>query len=129
MSSSWPMYSRGCAPSALNKGASSWTSHTVSAPQRAWDAISKKTGVTLDLITDPAMYQMIENGMSVGNCMIRKLYGKANKELVGDYNPEPTTYISDCDANNLYGWAMSQFLPWGNFYWVGPEGWQPIQWQ
>ena len=25
------------------------------------------------------------------------------------------------DANNLYGWAMSQRLPIGNFKWLNPE--------
>ena len=33
--------------------------HYVSAPQMAWDAMLKKCSVTLDLITDPAMYLMI----------------------------------------------------------------------
>ena len=57
--------------------------HYVSAPQMAWDAMLKKTGATLDLITDPAMYQMIESGMRGGVCMISQRYAKANNELVG----------------------------------------------
>ena len=28
------------------------------------------------------------------------------------------SYISYLDANNLYGWAMSQSLPTGNFRWL-----------
>ena len=28
------------------------------------------------------------------------------------------TYIMYLDANNLYGWAMSQYLPTGNFNWM-----------
>ena len=32
----------------------------------------------------------------------------------------PSKYIMYLDANNLYGWAMSQFLPTGNFKWM-PE--------
>ena len=27
-------------------------------------------------------------------------------------------YIMYLDANNLYGWAMSQYLPTGNFRWM-----------
>ena len=33
----------------------------------AGDKMIKKTGVTLDLITDPAMYLMIESGMREGS--------------------------------------------------------------
>jgi len=30
----------------------------------------------------------------------------------------PSKYITYLDANNLYGWAMSQFLRTGNFRWM-----------
>src|SRR5437764_4719607 len=34
------------------------------------------------------------------------------------FNPfKPTSWISYVDTNNLYGWAMSQFLPIGNYQW------------
>ena len=37
-------------------------------------------------------------------------------ELMQFYNPEDdTTYIIYLDANNLYGWAMIQPLPYGGF--------------
>ena len=36
-----------------------------------------------------------------------------------EYNDNaPSKYIMYLDANNLYGWAMSQHLPTGNFRWM-----------
>ena len=35
-----------------------------------------------------------------------------------EYDPgKPTRYLQYLDANNLYGWAMSQPLPTGGFQW------------
>ena len=96
--------------------------HYVSAPQMAWDAMLLKTGVTLDLISDPAMYMMIEGGMRGGVCMLSRRYAKANNPALGPlYDPSlPTSHILYLDANNLYGWAMSGVLPSGDFQWVDP---------
>ena len=49
-------------------------------------------------------------------------YAKANHPGVEDYNPlEPHEHLGYLDANNLYGWAMSQFLPLNNFKWMSRE--------
>ena len=34
---------------------------------------------------------------------------------------QPTSYIMEVDANNLYGWVMSQDMPYGEFEWVSEE--------
>ena len=34
---------------------------------------------------------------------------------------KPTSYIMEVDANNLYGWAMSQDMPDGKFEWVSVD--------
>ena len=74
----------------------------VSARQTTWDSMVKKTRVVLDLITDPAMYLMIESGMRGGVCMISKRHAQANNPMVGNNDPElALSYIVDWDANNL----------------------------
>ena len=92
--------------------------HYYSAPGLSWDALLKKTGVELELLTDLDMHLFIERGMRGGMSMVGKRYAKANNPLVEGYNPEePTNYITYLDVNNLYGWAMSLPLPKSGFHW------------
>ena len=50
---------------------------------------------------------------------ISKRYAEANNKYMKDYNPEkPSTFIQYLDANNLYGWAMSQSLPTHGYKWM-----------
>ena len=38
---------------------------------------------------------------------------------MNDYDLEkPSTFITYLDKNNLYGWAMSEYLPYGEFKWL-----------
>ena len=100
-------------------------------PGLAWDAMLKITGVELELMSDPNMYLMIENGIRGGISTITKRYAKANNPYMGEkFNPnEETKYIPYLDANNLYGWAMSKPLPLRNFKWMDEkelENWKNI---
>jgi len=97
--------------------------HFVSAPHFAWDSMLKATKAKVDLISDPAMYEMISSGIRGGICMISQRHSKANhKDMGALYNPDlPKKSIVYFDANNLYGYAMSQPLPDSNFQWVPPE--------
>ncbi len=88
-------------------------------PGLSWDALLKKTGVELELLTDYDQHLFIEKGMRGGISMVSKRYAKANNPRVEGYDPrKPNSYIQYLDANNLYGWAMSQPLPVGDFQWV-----------
>ena len=41
---------------------------------------------------------------------------KANNKYTGNYDLEkPSTFITYLDMNNLYGWAMSEYLPYDEF--------------
>ena len=92
--------------------------HYYSAPGLSWDALLKKTGVELELLTDLDMHLMIERGRRGGISMVSKRYAKANNPRVEGYDPaQPTNYITYLDANNLYGWAMSLPLPKKGFHW------------
>ncbi|CAH3164872.1 unnamed protein product [Porites evermanni] len=62
---------------------------------------------------------MFERGIRGGISHISKRYAEANNKYMKDYNPDvESTYIQYLDANNLYGWAMSQQLPTHGFSWM-----------
>ena len=79
----------------------------------------KMTGVKLEKISDIDMYLFIEKGLRGGISYIAKRYGKAYNKYMNYYDPEKqSTYISYLDMNNLYGWTMSEYLPYGGFKWL-----------
>ena len=79
----------------------------------------KMTDIKLELMIDVNIYQFIVKGMRGGISYIANRYGKANNKYMKDYDEKsPSKYIMYLDANNLYGWEMSQYLPTGNFRWM-----------
>ena len=93
--------------------------HYFTSPGLSWDAMLKMTDIKLELMVDIDMFQFIEKGMWGGISYIANRYGKANNKYMKNYDEKaPTKYIMYLDANNLYGWAMSQYLPTGNFKWL-----------
>ena len=86
--------------------------HFLTAPGLAWQACFKKKGVKLELLTDIDMLLIVENGTRGGICQATYRYSKANNKYMGKYDKSiESSHIEYSDANNLYGWAMSQNFP------------------
>ena len=93
--------------------------HYFTSPGLSWDAMLKMTNIQLELMTDIDMFQFIEKGMRGGISYIANRYGKANNKYMREYDEKaPSKYIMYLDANNLYGMAMSQYLPRSGFKWL-----------
>ena len=93
--------------------------HYFTSPGLSWDAMLKMTNIKLELMTDVDMFQFIEKGLRGGISYIANRYGKANNRYMKEHDEKaPSKYIMYLDANNLYGWAMSQYLPTGGFRWM-----------
>ena len=96
--------------------------HYFTSPGLSWDAMLKMTNIKLELMNDIDMFQFIEKGMRGGTSYIANRFGEANNKYMKTYNENsPSKYIMYLDANNLYGWAMSQYLPTGNFKWLSQK--------
>ena len=78
----------------------------------AWQAWLKKTGVKLELLTDYDMILMIEKGIRGGICQATHRYAEVDNKYMKNYDKSnESSYIEYLDANDLYGWTMSQKLP------------------
>ena len=68
------------------------------------------------------MRLLFENGMRGGVSYISKIYSKTNNKHLKSYDPkQESKHIIYLDANNLYGYAMSTFLPTSKLKWIDPE--------
>ena len=80
--------------------------YSYSLPGYTWKAGLKLTNIKLDFIKDKDLLLLFENNIrgEISSVMgPRYIESDENKKLL---------YI---DANNLYGWAMSQYFPTGDF--------------
>ena len=80
-----------------------------SSPGLSWDVMLKISGIELELTSDNDTHLFIEKGMRGGISYIAKRHSKANNKYM---------YL---DANNLYGWAMIQYLPYSGFKWLNKK--------
>ena len=76
----------------------------------------KETRTEVELISDIDMRLFIEKGMRGGISYIAKRHCKANDKYIECYDSsKESKFIIYLDANNLYGWAMSQYLQYSGF--------------
>ena len=82
----------------------------------------KMTGVEVELISDIYVHLFIEKGMRGGISYIAKRHSKANNKYMKDYESEKEDkFIIYLYADNLYGWVMTQYLPYGKFKWLSKK--------
>ena len=78
----------------------------------------KIANIKLEKISDINKYLCVEKGVRGGISYIAKRYAKANK-YTENYDPKKASmFITYLDMNNLYGCAMSEYLPYGKFEWI-----------
>ncbi len=83
--------------------------YCVSLPGYTWHCGLKYTEIELEYIKNPDMLLCIENNIRGGiSSVMGDRYVKSNEQ----------TKILYLDANNLYGWAMSQNMPYKDFEFV-----------
>ena len=91
-------------------------------PGISWDAMLTMTGIELECINDIDRYLFIKKGMRGGIFYIAKRHSKANNKYMKSYDSgKESKYITYLDADNSYGWAMSQYLPYSEFKWLNQK--------
>ena len=94
--------------------------HFYTAPSLSWSAGLKFTKVKLEIPLDVNMHIFTDLALRGGISMVLNHFARANNPLMKElFDPQTLqSFIQLVDANNLYGWAMSQMLPTGGFKWV-----------
>ena len=82
--------------------------HYFNAPGLSRDVMLKITKFELKKISDLDKYMFFEQGMRGRVSYINEKYSEASRNK----------HILYLDRNNLYGHAVSQYLPYANFKWV-----------
>ena len=82
----------------------------------------KMTQTELELIPDPDMYIFFDKCTRGGISYISNRYSKANNKHLKSYDPkQESKHFIYLDANNLYVYAMSKFLPTSEFKCIDPK--------
>lgn len=80
------------------------------------------TGVELDNLIDIDMVLLFEGGVRGGPSQAINRLKYANNKYMANYdNTKPSNYLVYLDVNNLYGAAMSDYLPYKGFTWLSED--------
>ena len=94
-------------------------SHYLKTPALSWDPMLNMKKAELEPTLDAEIYLFFEKVVRGGDSYISKRYSKANNKHLKCYDPKQgSKHIMHLEANNLYGYAMSKFLPASGFKWI-----------
>ena len=79
------------------------------------------TKIELKLISDADTYLFFEKAMTDGVSYISERHSKDNNKYLKSYDSKQESKHLCLDANNLYGYARSRFLPTNVFKWIQPK--------
>jgi hypothetical protein len=79
----------------------------------SWASAIRSLEHDVELIQDDQMYKFFEGGLRGGMTFINKHHVETNVKT--------KTNLLYIDINNLYGWALSEKLPCGEFKWIKDE--------
>ena len=97
-------------------------SYYFTAPGMFNSALYKYTGARVELLSDVDMYNFFEGGIRGGLSVQANRYARANNKYMRSHDiSQDTRYLLYADANNLYGWAMKEALPYRLFEWVDTQ--------
>ncbi|KAJ8665320.1 hypothetical protein QAD02_006982 [Eretmocerus hayati] len=93
--------------------------HYVTLPSFSFDCALLESGMESELLTDITMINFCEKAVRGGLAQCSKHWAKANNKHIKQYDSsKPPSYIISWDQNNLYGWGLSQPLPYAGFTWI-----------
>ena len=101
----------------------------ISLPSLSYDCFLKSSKVEIELFTDIDMFQFVKRGIRGGVSYIAERHFEKNltkaENVIDISDSQSALYI---DANNLYGYAMSQSLPHKDFKWLSAREITAINW-
>ena len=96
--------------------------HYSTLPSFTWDDMLKMTKARPQLLKDQDQYMFFERGIRGGISTVSHRYAKANNIYMTNYNnTEAPISILYTDVINLYGYAMSQLIPYDEIRWMRHE--------